>query len=78
VTGQEQNADRLAEIEERFLEALGPGYTRRRQILEARRRIGWAGRWIALAAHESHGGPLLAEAVRHLRRAVDSIERADP
>lgn len=79
MTDRDRNADRLAEVEEKLLDVLGNDFDHYRQSLEARRRMKWAQQWIILAAShdERDGRAYFREATRHLRRAIEAIDKAD-
>ena len=68
-------ADRMAVLDEKLL-AAGSGLEHHHQIVNARRRVLWAGQWITLARiNNADSDALLAEATAHLRRALAAIER---
>lgn len=68
-------ADRMAVLDEKLL-AAGSGLEHHHQMVNARRRIVWAGQWITLARiNNAESDALLAEATAHLRKALAAIDR---
>jgi len=73
-----KNLNKLADIEERAFGHAGD-ISPTDRVTEARRRITWSRQWLTLArtSPELQGEPVLEEASRHLRTALDLLDQED-
>ena len=76
-TPTEQKLDDLADIEEHALDAMAPGLRPPEQILEARRRLLWAARWLLIArvSADCDTKDAIATTARHIRTAADELTK---
>ncbi len=76
-TTTEQKLDDLADEEENVLEVTAPSLRLPEQILEARRRLLWATRWLLIARvnADCDTRDVIAETARHIRTAADELTK---